>query len=108
MGEWPSSLFCIILIAFTFSLQVFLGQVMGADVGSRVFLEYGWRVGAGLSLGWSGLGLLILLVRGPHCGRKTWFGYEGGFGAEKNAEQTDGEIGEKGSDISVSDNSTHT
>ncbi|SJL01269.1 related to dityrosine transporter [Armillaria ostoyae] len=89
-------------------IWVFLGQVMGADVGSRVFLEYGWRAGAGLSLGWTGLGLLILLVRGPHCGRKTWFGYEGGFGAEKNAEQTDGEIGEKGSALSVSDNSPHT
>ncbi|PBK65690.1 hypothetical protein ARMSODRAFT_1006527 [Armillaria solidipes] len=41
-------------------------------------------------------------------GRKTWFGYEGGFGAEKNAEQMDGEIGEKGSDLSLSDNSPHT
>ncbi|KAK0231434.1 MFS superfamily [Armillaria fumosa] len=89
-------------------IWVFLGQVMGADVGSRVFLEYGWRAGAGLSLGWTGLGLLILLVRGPHCRRKTWFGYEGGFGAEKNAEQTDREIGEKGSDIGISDNSPHT
>ncbi|KAK0191561.1 major facilitator superfamily domain-containing protein [Armillaria mellea] len=89
-------------------IWVFLGQVMGADVGSRVFLEYGWRAGAGLSLGWTGLGLFILLVRGPHCRRRTWFGYEGGFGAEKNAEQTDGEIGEKGSDHSVLDNSPHT
>ncbi|PBL01863.1 MFS general substrate transporter [Armillaria gallica] len=62
-----------------FVISVFLGQVMGADVGSRVFLEYGWRAGAGLSLGWTGLALLILLVRGPHCERKTWFGYQGGF-----------------------------
>jgi len=23
--------------------------------------------------------LLILLLRGPHCRRYTWFGYEGGF-----------------------------
>jgi hypothetical protein len=23
-----------------------------------------------------GLELLVLLVRGPHCQRKTWFGYE--------------------------------
>ncbi|SJL01290.1 uncharacterized protein ARMOST_04608 [Armillaria ostoyae] len=54
-----------------FVISLFLGQVMGADVGSRVFLEYGWRAGAGLSLGWTSLALLILLVRGPHCERKT-------------------------------------
>ncbi|KAK0447973.1 major facilitator superfamily domain-containing protein [Armillaria borealis] len=54
-----------------FVISLFLGQVMGADVGSRVFLEYGWRAGAGLSLGWTGLALLILLVRGPHCERQT-------------------------------------
>ncbi len=75
-------------------LQLFLRQVMGADVGSRVFLEYGWRAGAGLSLGWTGLALLILLVRGPHCERQTWFGYQGGF-REKKVEQKDGEKGAK-------------
>ncbi len=56
---------------------------MGSSVGSRVFLENGWRAGAGLSLGWTGLGFLLLLIRGPHCERKTWFGYEGGFGVRK-------------------------
>lgn len=25
--------------------------------------------------------LLILLLRGPHCRRYTWFGYEGGLAA---------------------------
>ncbi|KAK0448000.1 hypothetical protein EV421DRAFT_1785298 [Armillaria borealis] len=45
-------------------IWVFLEQVMGADVGSRMFLEYGWRAGAGLLLGWTGLGLLIFLMDG--------------------------------------------
>ncbi|KAK0452013.1 major facilitator superfamily domain-containing protein [Desarmillaria tabescens] len=90
------------------SYMVFLGQVMGADVGSHVFLEYGWRAGTGLSLGWTGLGLLILLMRGPHCGRKTWFGNEGGFGTEKIVEQGDREIGMKGSVLSGLDNNSHT
>ncbi|KAK0191570.1 MFS superfamily [Armillaria mellea] len=70
-------------------LSFFLGQVMGSSVGSRVFLEHGWRAGAGLSLGWTGLGFLLLLIRGPHCERKTWFGYEGGFNVRKYDEQKD-------------------
>ncbi len=75
--------------------QFFLGQVMGSSVGSRVFLESGWRAGAGLSLGWTGLGFLLLLIRRPHCERKTWFGYEGGFGVRRNVEQNGEETGGK-------------
>ncbi|PBK65674.1 MFS general substrate transporter [Armillaria solidipes] len=84
------------------SFQLFLGQVMGADVGSRVFLTAGWRAGAGLSLGWTGACLLLLLLRGPHCERNTWFGYEGGFkfgmlGKKVEPLHEDSETGEKGS-----------
>ncbi|KAK0448009.1 MFS superfamily [Armillaria borealis] len=68
-------------------LSFFLGQVMGSSVGSRVFLENGWRAGVGLSLGWTGIGFLMFLIRGPHCERKTWFGYEGGFGVRRDVEQ---------------------
>jgi len=52
---------------------------MGTSVGTDVFIKYGWRPGAALSCGWTALMLLILLLRGPHCRRYTWFGYEGGF-----------------------------
>ncbi|PBK65681.1 MFS general substrate transporter [Armillaria solidipes] len=76
-------------------LSFFLGQVMGSSVGSRVFLESGWRAGAGLSLGWTGIGFLMLLIRGPHCERKTWFGYEGGFGVRRDVEQKGEETGGK-------------
>ncbi|KAG5351758.1 hypothetical protein C0989_005013 [Termitomyces sp. Mn162] len=60
-------------------LSFFIGQVMGTSVGTKVFIENGWRAGAGLNMGWYGLQLLILLVRGPHCPRYAWFGYEGGL-----------------------------
>ena len=30
-----------------------------------------------------GFQLFILLLRGPHCKRYTWFGYEGGLEARK-------------------------
>jgi hypothetical protein len=56
---------------------------MGTSVGTEVFVKFGWRAGAALSLGWTGLQVLFLLVRGPHCRRYTWFGYEGGFEARK-------------------------
>ncbi len=63
--------------------QLFIGQVMGTSVGSQVFIKYGWRAGAALSLGWSGWQLFMLLLRGPHCDRRTWFGYQGGLEPRK-------------------------
>ncbi|KAJ7585456.1 MFS superfamily [Mycena floridula] len=59
-------------------LSLFIGQVMGTSVGTKVFVQYGWRAGAAISLGWYGWQFLILLLRGPHCDRFTWFGYQGG------------------------------
>lgn len=56
---------------------------MGTAVGTKVFLRYGWRPAAALSVAWSGFTLVILLIRGPHCNRFTWFGYEGGRGLQK-------------------------
>ncbi|KAI0262422.1 major facilitator superfamily domain-containing protein [Gloeopeniophorella convolvens] len=60
-------------------LSLFIGQVMGTSVGTKVFVEHGWRASAGLMLGWTVWQLAILLIRGPHCSRYTWFGYEGGI-----------------------------
>ena len=56
---------------------------MGSSVGSHIFLTYGWRAGAGFSSGLYGFQLCILFLRGPHCKRHTWFGYEGGWEARK-------------------------
>ncbi|KAF9024563.1 MFS general substrate transporter [Hymenopellis radicata] len=60
-------------------LSLFIGQVMGTAVGTKVFIEHGWRAGAALSVAWSGWQFFILFLRGPHCDRKTWFGYQGGI-----------------------------
>ncbi|KXN85064.1 Putative uncharacterized transporter YgaY [Leucoagaricus sp. SymC.cos] len=64
-------------------ISIFVGQVMGTAVGTHVFVDFGWRAGAALSLGWTGFQLVVLLLRGPHCKRYTWFGYEGGFEARR-------------------------
>ncbi|KAF8187757.1 MFS superfamily [Pholiota molesta] len=65
-------------------LAIFIGQVMGTSVGTHVFVNFGWRAGAALSMGWYAWQLCILLIRGPHCQRYTWFGYEGGFEARRS------------------------
>ncbi|KAF9460163.1 major facilitator superfamily domain-containing protein [Collybia nuda] len=64
-------------------LTLFMGQVLGTSVGTEVFVKYGWRASAWLSLGWYGWQVIILLLRGPHCKRYTWFGYEGGLEGRK-------------------------
>ena len=56
---------------------------MGTSVGTRVFNAHGWRAAAALSVGWQGFCLLVILIRGPHCHRYTWFGYEGGYSVRK-------------------------
>jgi hypothetical protein len=56
---------------------------MGTSVGTKVFLENGWRANAGLNTAWAGFQLLVLVLRGPHCARYTWFGYQGGFAWRK-------------------------
>ena len=57
---------------------------MGTASGTHVFVKYGWRPAAALSVAWSGFTLVVMLARGPHCRRYTWFGYEGGLEARKS------------------------
>ncbi len=57
---------------------------MGTAVGTEVFVTFGWRPAAALSVAWSGFTLVVMLVRGPHCARHTWFGYEGGLDIRKS------------------------
>ncbi len=64
-------------------VQIFIGQVLGTSVGTHVFVNFGWRAGAALGLGWTAWQVFVLLLRGPHCRRYTWFGYEGGFRAKQ-------------------------
>ncbi|KAJ8580363.1 MFS general substrate transporter, partial [Rhizopogon salebrosus TDB-379] len=64
-------------------LSLFIGQVMGTSVSTEVFVQHGWRACSLLMLALQGFQILILLLRGPHCPRKRWFGYEGGLEARK-------------------------
>ncbi|KAH7927666.1 MFS general substrate transporter [Leucogyrophana mollusca] len=67
------------------TLSLFIGQVMGTSVGTKVFIQHGWRAASALSMAWYGWQLVILFLRGPNCGRYTWFGYEGGLSIKKSA-----------------------
>ncbi len=57
---------------------------MGTSVGSKVFTEHGWRADASLNLAWTGWTLFVLFLRGPHCPRYTWIGWQGGFELRKS------------------------
>ncbi|KAJ7241339.1 major facilitator superfamily domain-containing protein [Mycena haematopus] len=70
-------------------LAIFLGQVMGTAVGSQIYLKHGWRACAALSVALSGAQLIILFLRGPHCRRYTWFGWEGGHAALRRRRTVD-------------------
>ncbi|KAG8968266.1 hypothetical protein FRC03_008132 [Tulasnella sp. 419] len=71
-----------------FIIWAFIGQVVGSAVGTSVFLSAGWRASAGVSMGWAGLMLIVLVLRGPHAKRYTWFGYEGGFKLLKQSQNS--------------------
>ncbi|KAJ6455478.1 major facilitator superfamily domain-containing protein [Mycena sanguinolenta] len=62
-----------------FVLSLFIGQLMGTAAGTDVFTTYGWRAAAALNMGFYGWILLMMMLRGPHCARYTWFGFEGGW-----------------------------
>lgn len=65
-------------------LSLFVGQVMGTSIGAQVFVEHGWRACSAMMLALQGFQIVILLLRGPHCPRKRWFGYEGGLEARRS------------------------
>ncbi|KAJ3721378.1 major facilitator superfamily domain-containing protein [Lentinula guzmanii] len=60
-------------------LSLFIGQVLGSSAGTKVFLTYGWRATAAMTLGFTLWALIILLMRGPECERYTWFGFGSGL-----------------------------
>ena len=53
--------------------------MIGTSVGTKVFVEYGWRASAALGMAWYAMQIVVILIRGPNCRRYTWFGYEGGI-----------------------------
>ncbi|VDB87205.1 unnamed protein product [Peniophora sp. CBMAI 1063] len=59
--------------------SICMGQAIGSAAGSKVFLQYGWRANGALMVAFCLFQLFVLLARGPHTKRYTWFGYEGGL-----------------------------
>ncbi|KAJ7143676.1 MFS DHA1 protein [Mycena epipterygia] len=70
-------------------LSIFLGQVMGTAVGTKLFVEGGYKLSSGIRVAFAGLALLLLVTRGPHVGRKTWIGWDGGMDLKKRDETKD-------------------
>ncbi|TFY52072.1 hypothetical protein EVJ58_g10214 [Rhodofomes roseus] len=83
---------CIGLDVFRQMVQVSLtSSVFGLDASARSRLNavlllslFMGQVMAALSLAWTGFMLFMMLLRGPHVKRYTWFGYEGGIEARKS------------------------
>ncbi|KIO30735.1 hypothetical protein M407DRAFT_222955 [Tulasnella calospora MUT 4182] len=80
------------------------GQVIGSALGSHIYLSAGWRANYGASIAFCGAMLLVLLARGPHCERHTWFGWQGGGRLTKDKPRPAADIeqdGEKRASLSV-------
>ncbi|KAF8878807.1 MFS DHA1 transporter [Gymnopilus junonius] len=91
----PNQLFSISRTAISrlnalYMVSYYVGQMIGTSAGAQIFVQYGWRAAALFGLSLYVMQLFALLVRGPHCSRKTWFGYEGGVRTQPRgrAEQT--------------------
>ncbi|KAJ7694839.1 MFS DHA1 protein [Mycena rosella] len=67
-------------------LSIFLGSVMGTAVGTKLFVEGGYKLSSGVRIAFGGVELLLLVVRGPHVARTTWIGWEGGMELRKRDE----------------------
>ncbi|KAJ7127480.1 major facilitator superfamily domain-containing protein [Mycena filopes] len=86
-----------------FVLSLFVGQLMGTAAGTQIFTAYSWRASAALNIGFYVWILAVIMLRGPHCARFTWFGFEGGWEHRKSvveARQKAAEVDEKGDSVS--------
>ena len=52
---------------------------MGTAVGTKLFVEGGYKLSSGIRVVFGGVELLVLLLRGPHVSRGKWIGWEGGM-----------------------------
>ncbi|KAJ7062037.1 MFS DHA1 protein [Mycena amicta] len=67
-------------------ISVFLGQVTGTAVGTKLFVEGGYELSSGIRIAFASVGLLVLVARGPHVRRETWVGWEGRMELRKRTE----------------------
>ncbi|QRV79584.1 major facilitator superfamily transporter [Ceratobasidium sp. AG-Ba] len=79
-----------------FFISIFL--LMGTSVGTQVYLQHGRRASGTLVLGFHGLQLVLLLLRGSKVERKAWIKW-------KNAPTSNNEAGEESiSDLGITKN----
>ncbi|KAK4052877.1 hypothetical protein OIO90_004153 [Microbotryomycetes sp. JL221] len=64
--------------------SIFVGQLVGTAVGTRIFLKGGSRSSGGFCLGLLGLMLGMLMLRGPMLPNNRWLGWQGGFQWTRN------------------------
>ncbi|CAK5278573.1 unnamed protein product [Mycena citricolor] len=64
--------------------SIFLGQVAGTAIGTKLYVSGGYKLSSGIRVVFAGLELLVLLARGPHAPRHTWFGWAGGMNLRKS------------------------
>ncbi|KAJ7162861.1 major facilitator superfamily domain-containing protein [Mycena filopes] len=89
-----------------FVVFLFIGQLMGTAAGTEIYTAYGWRASAALNLGFYVWILVVIMLRGPHCARYTWFGFEGGWEYRKSvveAREKAAEADEKGNFVEGGD-----
>ncbi|KAJ3728139.1 MFS superfamily [Lentinula guzmanii] len=102
-------------------LSLFIGQVTGTSAGTYVFIHYGWRACALMTLGFAVWQIVLLLARGPGLDRsdsvrgKRWIGWNG-TGLERSrktqklsdVEEKDGRSGNQTPQVEGVDTKTHS
>ncbi|KAF8959132.1 MFS DHA1 transporter [Flammula alnicola] len=71
-----------------YMISFYVGQMIGTAVGTKIFVQYGWRAAGAFGMGLYAMQLFALALRGPHCKQYTWFGYEGGLGFRRGVESS--------------------
>lgn len=74
----------LILIDYIISIfSIFVGQLIGSELGTYLYLRYGYEGVGALALGLILFMFLVLFSRGPHLPKEKGFGYAGGWELNK-------------------------
>ena len=66
------------------TLMTVIGQVVGSQANSALYLSHGYRASGGFSLAMLATAILVLCARGPHMLRYEWIGWKGGAELRKS------------------------
>ncbi|EAL22725.1 hypothetical protein CNBB1730 [Cryptococcus deneoformans B-3501A] len=68
-------------------LALFAGQTSGTAIMTKIYNSHGWYPTAGTAVAFLGVGMLALLLRGPH--ETGWIGWSGGWKVLKKEKMSD-------------------